>query len=297
MIGRCIRIAAPAKVNLRLRVLARETSGYHSLETIFAGVSLYDEIEIEPGPPGVTLEVGGRIDTGPTERNLAVRAASRFFEETGIGAAVTIRLEKRIPAAAGLGGGSSDAAATLRALNAWYGAPCSSQTLLEIGAELGSDIPFFLTPTPFALAWGRGERLLALEPPAERQILIANPGIPISTPAAFIRHDELRGAQPAQPPEIFSIDALRDWTALERLAHNDLYPAALERLPRLQEAERILRDAGARICLLSGSGPSIFAIFESGAPLLRIADEMTGIGFRSWPAATLDEWPSPVWRD
>ena len=116
-------IEAPAKINLRLVVLSREASGYHTLETLFCGVSLSDTIEIAPSATGIELEVSGDIDVGPTADNLVLRAARAFHERLGETAAIHIRLEKRIPVAAGLGGGSSDAAATLRVLNELHGRP------------------------------------------------------------------------------------------------------------------------------------------------------------------------------
>jgi len=138
-----VRRGAPAKVNLSLRVLARERSGYHQLETLFCALELRDEIEIERGGGALSLQVEG-AELGPPEENLVHRAAVAFHDAAGIRPDTRIRLRKRIPAGAGLGGGSSDAAATLAALNALHGAPLGPTHLLRLGAELGSDVPFFL---------------------------------------------------------------------------------------------------------------------------------------------------------
>ncbi|MBA2244718.1 MAG: 4-(cytidine 5'-diphospho)-2-C-methyl-D-erythritol kinase, partial [Gemmatimonadetes bacterium] len=171
-----VEVLAPAKINLWLRILAREESGYHSLETLFCAVSLADTVRISRAPE-LVFEVEGEIEVGPPERNLCVRAAERFYREMGRTPEVRIELVKRIPSAAGLGGGSSDAAATLRALNTLHGGPMPSDMLLQMGSELGSDVPFFLCGSPLALAWGRGERLLALPPLPPRPVLIAHPGV------------------------------------------------------------------------------------------------------------------------
>ncbi|HEX2091942.1 MAG TPA: hypothetical protein VHG28_06045, partial [Longimicrobiaceae bacterium] len=180
-----VRVEAPAKVNLRLRILAREETGYHALETLFCAVSLADTVEVRPGGAGIALEVRGGVDTGPPEHNLVVRAAERFYRDLGGSPALRIELTKRIPAAAGLGGGSSDAAATLRALNLLHGEPFARAGLLQMAIGLGSDVPFFLCGSTLALGWGRGERLLALPPLPTRPVLIAHPGVAMPTGEAF----------------------------------------------------------------------------------------------------------------
>nr|MBA2671838.1 4-(cytidine 5'-diphospho)-2-C-methyl-D-erythritol kinase [Gemmatimonadota bacterium] len=139
-----VRIEAPAKVNLRLVVLAREESGFHGLETVFCALSMSDVLTLKRGVGGIALTVEGGIATGPPEENLVVRAARRFYSEIGEQPAIRIVLEKRIPSAAGLGGGSSDAAACLLALNTMYGEPLDTATLMQLGSELGSDVSFFL---------------------------------------------------------------------------------------------------------------------------------------------------------
>ncbi|HEY0153689.1 MAG TPA: 4-(cytidine 5'-diphospho)-2-C-methyl-D-erythritol kinase, partial [Longimicrobium sp.] len=257
-----VSIEAPAKVNLRLAILAREASGFHSLESLFCAISLADLLTVRRADPGVALAVEGTVETGPPERNLAVRAAHRFYEELGELPAVAIRLVKRIPAAAGLGGGSSDAAATLRALNALHDEPFDRAALLRMAIELGSDVPFFVCGSPLALGWGRGERLLALPPLPERPVLMAHPGVAMRTPEAFAAIAERRGATP--PPRAFALDAaeLGDWGAVERLAMNDFGEVVAERIPVLRDALAAMRDAGARIALLAGSGGSVFGVFD-----------------------------------
>lgn len=153
-----LQLRAPAKLNLHLAVLARETSGYHQIETVFCALELADRLEVRRAGAGIVLEVDG-ADLGPSEENLAHRAARTFYEAAAIAPEAEIRLEKHIPVGAGLGGGSSDAAAAMRALNMLHGTPLDEAALLQAAATLGSDVPFFLSGGPLALAWGRGERI------------------------------------------------------------------------------------------------------------------------------------------
>jgi 4-diphosphocytidyl-2-C-methyl-D-erythritol kinase len=286
-----VSVEAPAKVNLRLAILAREASGYHSLESLFCAISLADLLTVRRADPGVALTVEGSVETGPPEHNLAVRAAQRFYGELGESPAVAIRLVKRIPSAAGLGGGSSDAAATLRALNTLHGEPFGRAALLRMAIELGSDVPFFLCGSPLALGWGRGERLLALPPLPERSVLVAHPGVAVPTPEAFAAVAERRG--PAPPPRAFALDAaeLADWGAVERLATNDFGEVVAERIPVLRDALAAMRDAGARIALLAGSGGSVFGIFDADDARDAARERVEALGLACWAAHTLTAPP------
>src|SRR5690606_6718842 len=175
---------APAKVNLRLVVLAREASGFHQLETIFCAIDLADTITAQRAEPGIELEVvGARL--GEPQENLVWRAASAFFRTSGIAGGARLRLDKRIPVGAGLGGGSSDAASTLHALNALYGRPLGPRSILELAAELGSDVPFFAAGRPFALAWGRGGRLLPFPALPPAPTVVGVPDFSIATVYAY----------------------------------------------------------------------------------------------------------------
>jgi 4-diphosphocytidyl-2-C-methyl-D-erythritol kinase len=287
-------LEAPAKVNLRLIVLAREVSGFHSLETIFCGISLADVITVEPGDSGIDLEVLGDVDTGPPEANLAVRAAHGFFQAIAAPPRLRLRLDKRIPSAAGLGGGSSDAAATLRALNFAHGEPLGAPDLLRIGASLGSDVPFFLGESPLALAWGRGERLLGIDPPPSRPLLIAHPGVAMPTPAAFGRLAELRGGHRESTPVCLSLPRLSSWAGIEEIATNDLEQVARETIPSLDRAKRILSAAGASIAMLSGSGASVFGVFADPDRLEVAESGLNSIGYATWSCRTLSAWPAPM---
>jgi 4-diphosphocytidyl-2-C-methyl-D-erythritol kinase len=288
-----VTLAAPAKVNLRLCILAREQGGYHALETVFCALSLADEVEVSRGGPGARLAVEGDVDTGPPERNLALRAAHAFYREIGRAPSVEIRLAKRIPSAAGLGGGSSNAAAVLRALNALEGEPLARIGLLRLAIELGSDVPFFLCGSPLALAWGRGERLMALPPLPRRPVLIAHPGVAMPTADAFREVAARRGDTYVPTPALIEADALADWDRIAALAVNDFEPVVARRIAVLDDGLAALRDAGARIALLAGSGSSIFGVFDD-LPTRDAADTaLAALGLRTWRAATLEEMPAP----
>lgn len=275
-------IEAPAKVNLRLRVLAREESGFHSLETVFCAISLADELRIEEGGAGIRLRVEGGGDLGPPERNLAVRAAEAFFSEVGRSPAIEIFLRKRTPSAAGLGGGSSDAAAVLLALDALHGGPLPRSRLLQVGIALGSDVPFFLCGSPLALAWGRGERLLPLPPLRPLPVLIVVPPFHSPTPAAYRALADHRAAtaraagaaaapRPAAParsagaPAVIAPESFATWNAIATIAENHFQPVLEARHPELAAARESLQTSGATLAMLSGSGSAIFALFPSPA--------------------------------
>jgi 4-diphosphocytidyl-2-C-methyl-D-erythritol kinase len=268
-------VVAHAKLNLSLRVLARETSGYHQLETVFCGIDLADEIEISRTSAGITLEIaqpaetpGRPPDVGPAEQNLAYRAASLFARETSIEGGIHIRLVKRIPAGAGLGGGSSDAAAVLRALNARHAQPLTQHTLLGLGARLGSDVPYFLAEAPLALAWGRGERILPLPALPVAPVVLAVPSERVSTADAYAALDS------ARPPVPTIVKLPRTWHDAAVSAHNDFEDVVFARHPRLRALRQALADAGATLARLTGSGSVVFGVFEEGAAAGTAAREL-----------------------
>lgn len=254
---------APAKVNLQLAVLARDTGGFHQLETVFLRLEFADELIIERSARGISLDVAG-ADVGPTEDNLAYRAAVSFFHSTDAVGGVRIELHKRIPPGAGLGGGSSDAAATLRALNDLYGQPLSTPQLLRAAADLGSDVPFFASGAPLALAWGRGERLLTLPALPVRHVILALPTTGMATAAAYAALDETRDAavEPTRP-RLLALAQLASWEDLAAAAGNDFEPLILGRHPRLRAVKEALLGRGAQPAMLSGSGSALFGVFRA----------------------------------
>lgn len=284
---------APAKVNLRLVVHAREETGYHQLETIFQALSLSDRLRIERGGAGISLEVQG-AELGAPEENLAYRAAEAFYAEAELEPAASIAIEKRIPVGSGLGGGSSDAAVTLRALNRLYGEPLRRERLLDLGAALGADVPFFLTPTPLALGWGRGERLLSLPPLGSAPVLIAVAGPEIATGDAYAMLGA-RGELPLSRDRGHDIpvDALRDWEGIAGYARNDFEDVIFGEHPQLAKIREAFGETESRLALLSGSGSAVFAVYR-GEGRLEEAHESLSHRFPGtvfMPAQTLTAMP------
>ncbi len=260
-----VRVAAPAKINLWLRVFGRDAKGYHALESLFQLVSLADELVIERGGAGVRL-TGAPSELGPADENLVARAAARFLGAARASGGVAIALTKRIPWNAGLGGGSSDAAATLAAMNRLFGDPLDAEDLLELAAGLGSDVPFFLTGSALALGWGRGERLLALPPLPVRPLLLVPPPAPVRTAEAYAWLDKDRGVErTGEYAAVFAAGAFADWAAVRQHSHNDFEAVVAGRLPAIGHWLDRLRETEAFLVRLAGSGGAIVALYESCA--------------------------------
>jgi 4-diphosphocytidyl-2-C-methyl-D-erythritol kinase len=256
-----VKYSAPAKINLFLRILAQEHSGFHQLETLFCRIQFGDQLEIEKRSGGIRLEVEG-LDVGPPKENLVYRAAEGFLTLAGLREGVSILLRKNVPPGAGLGGGSSDAASTLMGLAKLFPDRLGSEELLRIAGELGSDVPFFLSPSPLALAWGRGDRIRPLPPLPAAPVLLALPPLEISTPWAFGRLAQLREAVgKVRQPHFFAPESLASWGAIAELAENDFEEIAFQKHAPLERIRRALEEAGSRMSLLSGSGSSLFGVF------------------------------------
>jgi len=181
-------VEAQAKVNLRLRILTREAGGYHQIETLFLRLALADTVRVRLTAGERTLDVqglDGRTTLGPGDQNLAWRAADAYAGEAGWPAGFAIELVKRIPVGGGLGGGSADAGGVLRVLDALAPRPMPATQMLRIAASLGADVPFLTTEHPYALAWGRGERLLPLSPPPARDVVLVVPPFGVNTAEAY----------------------------------------------------------------------------------------------------------------
>lgn len=260
-----VRALAPAKVNLWLRVFGRDSRGFHAIETLFQLLGLADEIWVERGAPGVRL-IGAPPDLGPVDQNLAVRAARWFMAAARVEGGITITMTKRVPWAAGLGGGSSDAAATLAALNRLFGDPLPAGDLLEMGSGLGSDVPFFLCGSALALGWGRGERLLPLPPLPSRAALVVPPAAPVRTAEAYAWLDKDRGADDTgEFAAVIPANAFASWDAVRGRAHNDFEPAVAGRLPAIGHWIDRLRATSAFLVTLAGSGGAIVALYPTAA--------------------------------
>lgn len=258
-----VELKAPCKVNLLLRVLAREETGFHQLETIFALTTLHDTlVASRRDQGGVSIEVRG-ADAGPAEDNLAVRAAALVLEATGHRFGVNLELTKAVPAGAGLGGGSSDAAAALLASNQLAGNAIPQHELLQLAARLGSDVPFFLSGAPLALAWGRGDRLLRLPPIPPAPGLLLHPPVPVSTAEAYSLLAADRQHAPRRGALALDLQALSSWGDLARMSGNDFESSVFGKRPDLRQAFEALAGTRPMLCRLSGTGSSLVALYRT----------------------------------
>jgi 4-diphosphocytidyl-2-C-methyl-D-erythritol kinase len=256
-----VRVAAHAKVNLFLRILARESTGWHQIETAFARLELADELEVRRAASGVTLEADGP-DLGPVEENLAVRAAQVVLDATGGKFGVAIRLTKRIPVRAGLGGGSADAAAALHAVNTLAGNSVPHHELLHFAAKLGADVAFCASGAPLAVAWGRGERLFRLPAPPVTPVLIAVPPIQIATPDAYKWWDDMNPTPAARGPVALDAESFATWGSIGRLGGNDFEAPVFAKHPELRALYERLAGTGPIWLRLCGSGSAVAAAYK-----------------------------------
>jgi 4-diphosphocytidyl-2-C-methyl-D-erythritol kinase len=258
-----VRVRAHAKLNLFLRVLARESDGFHGLETLFCLVDLADElVAARREGQDVSIEVQG-AGVGPAAENLAVRGAAAVLGATRDRFGVHLTLTKRIPTRAGLGGGSSDAAAALVAVNRLAGDAIPRHELLQLAAKLGSDVPFFLSGAPLALAWAHGERLLRLPSLPTAPVLILTPPAPVSTSDAYGWVDEARQSAGRRGAVALDLDALSTWGDIGRMAGNDFESVVFGRHPAVRAAFEALVATRPLVCRMSGSGSAIFAIYRA----------------------------------
>ena len=254
-----MKVLSPAKVNLHLEVLERRADGYHEIQSLMTRIDLFDEMEIHPGGKGVRLIAEGEAIPGGPE-NLACRAVQLFCGETGIPGNLEIRLKKNIPVAAGLGGGSGNAAAVLLALNDSYPKRLDQNSLLGLGSRLGADVPFFLIQNS-ALARGKGERLTTAWIPEGLVFLLLVPPFRISTPWSYETFDRMSGGKTKTGTHLENFYSTLD--DLLPVLKNDLEIPALSRYPEIGRMKEELLRLGARGALLSGSGPVTFGLFPS----------------------------------
>ena len=280
-----LRLMAPAKINWTLEVLGRRPDGFHEVKTILQTIDLADSLELETAAD-LTLEATGE-GLPPPDENLTMRAARLLRERTGYSGGGRMRLTKTIPVAAGLGGGSSDAAAALRGLDRLWGLALPHERLAEIAAEVGSDVPFFLRGGT-ALAEARGERITPLPNAPRTAILVVVPALSI----------------PQKTRRMYSLLNLKDHSdgaASDRLAdalkqgrplkESDLYDVfgslAFQAFPELQTCRQALVQAGAGAVHLAGSGPALFVLLRDEEQRERLARAAAGAGARALAATTV----------
>jgi 4-diphosphocytidyl-2-C-methyl-D-erythritol kinase len=269
MSPRAARLEAHAKLNLRLKVLGREANGFHFLETVFVRVALADTVHVRITARGQALRLGGEetliAAVGPAESNLALRAAQMYADVTGWPSGFEIEIQKRVPVGAGLGGGSADAGAVLRALQALAPEPVAEDDLLRIAASLGSDVPFLATDATAALAWSRGERMLQLPPLPRREVVLLTPAFSVRTSEAYGWLDATGASEPPAPAAI-PLATLTDWRQLQPWTENDFEVAVTSRHPEIAQMRASLAREGAVIARMSGSGSTVFGIFDEAPP-------------------------------
>ena len=304
MTSRSIEVAAPGKVNLILRVLDRRPDGFHNIWSVMHAFELADTVAVElNGQSGIRLTCeGANLPTDSS--NLAYRAAERVLARVRRRKGLRLHVRKRLPVAAGLGGGSSNAAATIQAMAVLLDTGWSRTEMAQLGQEVGSDVPFFFYG-PTALVEGRGEQVTPLQLEADRWLLLVNPGIAISTAWAYERLAAVRTGQamrvPGRLPRL-AVDhgaegpQLMKWHDLLPLVENDFAPVMEREYPVLREIRELLLMRDAQAAVLSGSGATVFGVFGEERPA-RIAAEGLDrrTGWKVWVTRT--QWdPTPACR-
>lgn len=271
-----VRIFAPAKVNLILRVLDRRTDGYHNLWSLMQTVALEDELHIHVQSDATGVHLQCDDPTLPTDgRNLIARAAGVVLERAKLAVGLDIRIVKRIPVSAGLGGGSSDAAATIVGLNRLLALGWSASEMAHIGQVLGSDVPFFFF-APTARVRARGEDVAPVRLVGERWIVLVNPGFPVETRWAYDRLSATRNGMTALSQGIAALSGKPQvtWEEILPLMENDFEAALAPTHHVLEKMKRGLLSRGAEAALLSGSGSTVFGVFPYEESAIRVRDEM-----------------------
>jgi len=282
-------LKSPGKVNLLLNILGKRPDGFHELETVMHPVGIFDELTFSRSANGVQLTCSDPnlpVDSG----NLVHRAADAFLQQARIKDGARIHLEKKIPLAAGLGGGSGDAATTLLGLNDLFGKPLPPAALQEIASSLGSDIPFFLQTQP-ALATGRGEKIEPLRPFSALNgaaVVLIHPGFGISTAWAYqalARFPAALNGRPARAQKLISLLQSADLKTAGAEFYNSLEAPALEKYPVLALYQEFLRAHGAAATLMSGSGSTTFALAPNQTAGEQLVEKFKGrFGIVGWTA-------------
>ena len=259
-----LTLKAPAKVNLFLKVLSRRPDGYHEIESLMQKIELFDILHLSR--QGVTISLSCPGTTLPEDKeNLAYRAAHVFFSATGCNTGIKIILKKNIPVAAGLGGGSSDAAAVIIGLNKLLNTNLNQEQLIDIARSLGADVPFFVQDCSAAIATGIGDCILKVDPLQGFSIVLVNPGFGVSTKWVYENFPLTSSSNPyilARGPKMAKNFHGVAPGLFEELG-NDLEVVTISRYPEIGDIKKELKKAGAVASLMSGSGPTVFGLFLS----------------------------------
>ncbi len=284
-----ITVSAPAKINLCLSVLGRRPDGYHNVHMLMQMVGLYDEIIVSLCEAGISVRCDSpAVPSG--EGNIAWKAAAAILKRSGGKAGLTVHIKKSIPAAAGLGGGSSNAAAVLTAANVLLRTGLDRTQLAEIGAEIGMDVPFFFYG-PTAEAKGRGELLAGTGPLPAFWVLLVNPGFETSTAWVYSQVN-LRLTKNVNCNKIARLTVRNIAESL----HNDLESVTAARYPVIGKIEEALKVHGALGARMSGSGPTVFGIYETEVICRAAAASLAGNGWKLYPVESLTASPLEVYH-
>jgi 4-diphosphocytidyl-2-C-methyl-D-erythritol kinase len=264
-------VKAPAKVNLFLKVLSRRSDGYHNIETLFERIAIFDTIKISKIPEGIIVKSDRPVTKNPKD-NLVYRAAQSILRRSKVKSGVEIRIKKRIPIAAGLGGGSSDAAATIIGIDKLFKLNLTRANMMSIGKKIGADVPFFLLDTPFALGKGIGGNLNIVKSGAQLWHLLVFPGFRVSTKSVYKEFDsgKIAGSKrlTGKKSGVKMISSLTDYRAMEQLLYNDLERASISKKGIIGEIKNSLGRLLDKKFIVSGSGPSLFCLYSTGKEAL-----------------------------
>jgi 4-diphosphocytidyl-2-C-methyl-D-erythritol kinase len=266
---------APAKINLSLDVLYKREDGYHEVEMVMTMVDLADRIEMQELPRD-TIIISSQAGYIPLdEKNLAFQAAKLIKERYEVKRGVYIHLDKKIPVAAGLAGGSSDAAATLRGLNKLWGLAISAEELKKLGEELGSDVPFCVTGGT-AIARGRGEKLEMIEPPPQCWVVLAKPPINVSTSEIYGKLNAKEIERHPQTERLVQAIKEKNFEHLCSSLDNVLEEVTMKLYPEVKQLKEVMLKLGADGALMSGSGPTVFGLVSRESKAARIYNGLRG---------------------
>ena len=252
---------ARAKINLTLDILGKRADGFHEVSMIMQTLELADIVELEKAD-AVTLKISGNDSLPTDEKNLAFRAALEVQNFCNKNFGVSINLTKKIPSAAGLAGGSSDAAAVIRGLNILYDLNLSVEEMYEIAAKIGSDVPYCVIGGT-CLATGRGEILTRLDDLPAFQVVLIKPHGEISTAWAYQNYDDNPAQFHPQNNEIINLLKEKNYDAAFKKFSNVLEPVAIKKIPAIQTYKKFLLDNGAKVAMMSGSGSTVFALIDN----------------------------------
>ena len=276
-----IVLTAPAKVNLFLKVLGKRTDGYHNLHTLFERISLADEIKLTRIPKGISLS-SDKFITARAKDNIAFKAAEAILSHAKVQGGVRIEISKRIPIAAGLGGGSSDAAAVLEGINKLYCLDIPNCVLRRIGSKLGADVPFFLLHTPYAIGRGIGDKLRAVDSRLKLWHLLIYPGFKVATKDVYKELDKnltwVSGGDKMTFP--------KRWNDAEGLLWNDLEGVVAGKRPVIGKIIQCLASSLGKRAIVSGSGPSVFCLYKTRKGAIQAKERL----FRSVSARVRKRW-------